>query len=177
MEDNEDLYAKLTRLLTTDSELNTLVQQLLEQYKGSLARNKINASGNLSNTTQAYSKVEGSSLGKYEYQVIFDLADYWFYVENGRRPGKRPPISAIEQWLADKGVQPHPRANGNIPSTKQLAFAISNKIAREGTQYYQMGGTQVLHDAINEQSPVLDAIVDRIGVLLDKEITSALDTF
>lgn len=149
---------------------------MLEQYKGSLARNKINASGNLSETAKAYGKVEGSSLGKYEYQVIFDLADYWFYVENGRRPGKRPPISAIEQWIADKGVQPHPRANGSVPSTKQLAFAISSKIAREGTQYYQMGGTKVLHDAINEESPVLDAIVDRIGVLLDKETTSALDT-
>lgn len=141
MEDNEDLYAKLTRLLTTDNELNTLVQQLLEQYKGSLARNKINASGNLSNTAKAFGKVEGSSLDKYEYQVIFDLADYWFYVENGRRHGKRPPISAIEQWIVDKGVQPHPRANGSVPSTKQLAFAISTKIAREGTQYYQMGGT------------------------------------
>lgn len=104
MEDNEDLYAKLTRLLTTDSELNALVQQLLEQYKGSLARNKINASGNLSETAKAYGKVEGSSLGKYEYQVIFDLADYWYYVENGRRPGKRPPISAIEQWITDKGL-------------------------------------------------------------------------
>ena len=177
MEDNEDLYAKLTRLLTSDSELNTLVQQLLEQYKGSLARNKINASGNLSETAKAFGKVEGSSLNKYEYQIIFDLADYWYYVENGRRPGKRPPISAIEQWIQDKGIAPHPRANGSIPSTKQLAFAISNKIAIEGTQYYQMGGTQVLHDAINEQSPVLDAIVDRIGVLLDKEVASALDTF
>lgn len=118
MEDNEDLYAKLTRILTTDSELNSLVQQLLEQYKGSLARNNINASGNLSETSRAYSKVEGSSLDKYEYQIIFDLADYWIYVENGRRPGKRPPISAIEQWIADKGIAPHPRANGNIPSTK-----------------------------------------------------------
>lgn len=176
MEDNEDLYAKLTRLLTTDSELNALVQQLLEQYKGSLARNKINASGNLSETAKAYGKVEGSSLGKYEYQIVFDLADYWIYVENGRRPGKRPPISAIEKWIADKGIAPHPQSNGKIPSTKQLAFAISSKIAREGTQYWQMGGTQVLHDAINEQSPVLDAIVDRIGVLLDKEITSALNT-
>lgn len=39
-----------------------------------------------------------------------------------------------------------------------------------------MGGTQVLHDAINQQSPVLDAIVDRIGVVLDKEVTSALNT-
>lgn len=65
MEDNEDLYAKLTRILTTDGELNTLVQQLLEQYKGSLARNNINASGNLSNTARAYSKVEGTSLDKY----------------------------------------------------------------------------------------------------------------
>lgn len=118
MEDNEDLYAKLTRLLTTDSGLNSLVQQLLEQYKGSLARNKINASGNLSETAKAYTKVEGSSLGKYEYQVIFDLADYWIYVENGRRPGKRPPISAIEKWIADKGLAPHPQSNGKIPSTK-----------------------------------------------------------
>lgn len=114
MEDNEDLY----RLLTTDSELNTLVQQLLEQYKGSLARNNIDASGNLSNTAQAYSKVEGSGLDKYEYQIIFDLVDYWYYVENGRRPGKRPPISAIEKWIADKGIAPHPRANGSIPTTK-----------------------------------------------------------
>ena len=118
MEDNEDLYAKLTRLLTTDSELNSLVQQLLEQYKASLSRNKINASGNLSNTAQAYTKVEGSSLGKYEYQIVFDLADYWFYVENGRRPGKRPPISAIEKWIADKGITPHPKTNGKVPSTK-----------------------------------------------------------
>ena len=115
-------------------------------------------------------------MGKYEYQVIFDLADYWYYVENGRRPGKRPPISVIEQWISDKGIKPHPQANGKIPSMKQLAFAISTKIAREGTQYYQMGGTQVLHEAVNEQSPVLDAIVERIGVLLDKEITSALNT-
>lgn len=176
MEDNEDLYAKLTRLLTTDGELNGLVQQLLEQYKGSLARNNINASGNLSETAKAYSKVEGSSLDKYEYQIIFDLADYWFYVENGRRPGKRPPISAIEKWIADKGIQPHPKSNGKVPSTKQLAFAISNNIAKEGTQYWRMGGTHVLHEAVNQQSPVLDAIVDRIGVLLDKEVTSALNT-
>ena len=118
MEDNEDLYTKLTRLLTSDSELNSLVQQLLEQYKGSLARNKINASGNLSNTAKAYSKVEGSSLGKYEYQIIFDLADYWYYTNYGRKAGKRPPISVIEKWIADKGITPHPRANGNIPSTK-----------------------------------------------------------
>ena len=138
MEDNEDLYAKLTRLLTTDGELNTLVQQLLAQYKGSLARNKINASGNLSNTAKAFGKVEGSSLGKYEYQVIFDLADYWVYTNYGRKAGKRPPISAIEQWISDKGLRPHPRANGSIPSTKQLAFAISTKIAREGTDMYQL---------------------------------------
>ena len=39
-----------------------------------------------------------------------------------------------------------------------------------------MGETPLLEAAVNEHSDVLDKIVDRIGVLLEKEITSALDT-
>ena len=45
----------------------------------------------------------------------------------GRRPGKRPPSDAIEQWVREKPVRP---AQGQ--TLKQVAFAVGTKIAREG---------------------------------------------
>lgn len=45
----------------------------------------------------------------------------------GRRPGKFPPISAIMDWIKEKGIQPR-----DI-SQKSLAFIIARKIAEKGT--------------------------------------------
>ena len=61
-----------------------------------------------------------------------ELADYWKYVENGRKAGKWPPISAIAKWIEIKPVLPRPMDNGKLPTTQQLAFLISRKIGLEG---------------------------------------------
>lgn len=58
--------------------------------------------------------------------------DYTQYLVNGRANGKRPPISVLEKWVNDKfGVYGQ--------EAKSMAFAIGNKIAKEGTEYYPQG--------------------------------------
>lgn len=68
------------------------------------------------------------------YNIIFKAPDYFYYVENGRKPGKCPPISAIEKWIEVKKITPYPTAKGKLPSKKQLAFLISRSIGRDGTK-------------------------------------------
>lgn len=101
---------------------------MLELYRNQLIDKNINASNTLSNTATTIVEVDGTSL-----MVSFNLEDYWKYVEYGRRPGKRPPIDAIEQWIKVKPIIPDP-INGRVPTTKQLAFLISRKIRMEGTK-------------------------------------------
>ena len=55
----------------------------------------------------------------------------------GRMPGKRPPIAALEKWAQIKlGL--------SGTEAKSAAFAIANKIAKEGTEIYKDGGTDLL---------------------------------
>jgi hypothetical protein len=108
--------------------ITNIVERMLELYRNQLIDKNINASNTLSNTATTIVEVDGTSL-----MVSFNLEDYWKYVEYGRRPGKRPPIDAIEQWIKVKPIIPDP-INGRVPTTKQLAFLISRKIGMEGTK-------------------------------------------
>lgn len=54
--------------------------------------------------------------------------DYIFQaLEDGRRPGKMPPVSEIEQWVDSKGLDISP-------------WAIAKTIAAKGTKLYREGG-------------------------------------
>lgn len=58
--------------------------------------------------------------------------DYTEYLVNGRAPGKRPPITPLVRWASAKfGI-----SGQEAIST---AFAVANKIAAEGTNYYPQG--------------------------------------
>lgn len=108
--------------------ITNIVDRMLDLYKNKLVDNNINASNTLHDNASTVIEVNGLTLS-----VSFNLEDYWKYVEYGRRPGKRPPLDAIEQWIKVKPVVPKP-INGKIPSTRQLAFLISRKIGWEGTK-------------------------------------------
>ena len=101
---------------------------MLDLYKNKLVDNNINASNTLHDNASTVIEVNGLTLS-----VSFNLEEYWKFVEYGRRPGKRPPLDAIEQWIKVKPIVPDP-INGKIPSTRQLAFLISRKIGMEGTK-------------------------------------------
>lgn len=67
------------------------------------------------------------------YEVGLWLEDYWKYVEYGRKAGKFPPLSKIEEWIRVKPVIPRPY-DGKLPTEKQLAYLIGRKIANEGIE-------------------------------------------
>ena len=82
---------------------------------------------------------------------------------NGREPGKFPPIAAIRQWIIDKPIH----FVGKI-SISSLAFLIARKIAREGTQYFQQGGTDLIEAVITPE---------RIQGIIDQVTEFYIDTF
>lgn len=70
--------------------------------------------------------------------------DYSYYLVNGRRPGARPPIAPIEQWVNDKLGISGSQGLG-------IAFAVANKIAQEGTSWYEKGGSDLLEVLESEE--------------------------
>lgn len=110
-----------------NAQLDKIVQQFVRAYKQELAAQGKNASGNLANTASAILSVDGADV-----RVTMNLADYWKYVEYGRKPGKFPPVDKILQWVLVKPVLPRGDSYTSIPTVQQLAFLISRKIATKG---------------------------------------------
>lgn len=108
--------------------LAQFIQDLIQTYKSFLIRDGKKASGNLIKSIRPLD-IEYSNK---QMTLSISLASYWKYVENGRRPGKFPPMNKILEWIKIKPVIPRPM-NGLKPPTKpQLAFLIARKIARDG---------------------------------------------
>ena len=89
--------------------------------------------------------------------TIFSTEKYFTVLETGRKPGKMPPISAIEEWVKNK-----PIASDINP--RSLAFLIARKIGEEGSLLYRQGGNSgVISDFINEtkiQEDLINLLTD-----------------
>lgn len=85
--------------------------------------------------------------------------DYTYQLVNGRKEGKFPPVQAIKQWIIDKGIVN--KIRGEI-SVSSLAFLIARKIAREGTKYYQQGGTDLVDSVITPER--IQSIINKVGI-------------
>lgn len=104
------------------------------------------------------------------------LDSYWKYVDKGRGRGKGAPIESIEEWITEKGIKVQKLTGAkrlkakkskryNAPKSpiapkmvrqsgtnilklrRQMAFAISRKIGREGTK-----GTNFFTKVVNEST-------------------------
>ena len=114
----------------------THLRQVLDEYgeyfiqaaRNDLGANKAYASGLLGDTMESIVKIYDD-----HFEVDIELQDYWYYVDNGRRPGKFPPPNKIREWIQVKPVIPYEAKNGRVPTVDQLTFLIGRKIANEGT--------------------------------------------
>ena len=158
--------------------LNDFGKFLVEEYKDRLITENVNASDELYNSVR-YMVEQGNN----KFEVKLELADYWKYVENGRKAGKWPPISAIEKWIEIKPIIPRPMKNGKLPTTQQLAFLISRKIygfiTRNGKKIpIDSGGIKprpLLQQTINEVWDIMNEyIAEAFAKDLEKEITLQL---
>ena len=145
--------------------LNDFGKFLVEEYKDRLITENVNASDELYNSVR-YMVEQGNN----KFEVKLELAHYWKYVENGRKAGKWPPISAIEKCIEIKPVLPQPMDNGKLPTTQQLAFLISRKIGLEGIR-----PRPLLQQTINEVWDIMNEyIAEAFAKDLEKEITLQL---
>lgn len=114
---------ELTRTIAV---LNEYAEAWANAYRAELIANGKRASGELIRSIKGEVKIENDV-----YSAVLNVADYYKYVEYGRRKGgKMPPVSAILKWVEVKPVIP--RENGI--SKEQLSWAIAKKIRRDGIE-------------------------------------------
>ena len=150
--------------------LNDFGKELVEVYIKNIEERGINASKNLANSVSYEIHVGDREMG-----VDISLADYWKYVEYGRKAGKFPPLDSIERWIEVKGIKPMTRTqssvkrwtqhqgeirknDGSIPGIKSLAYLIGRKIAKEGIQ----------------PRPILTTAVDEVFKRFDEALNEAV---
>ena len=133
---------------------------LRNEYQDNLILHNRIASGDLLNSVEYVIDRDG-----YTYTVSLMLKDYWYFVENGRKAGKWPPIDNILNWIKIKPVLPRPNAEGKLPTPQQLAFLIARKIGEEGTE-----GTQDLRKATDT---IWDTFEDRLYEAIDEDVDAA----
>lgn len=148
----------------TANAIDSFTRDFVEIYKQLLMRDDKKASGNLVNSIKQLDiEFKGNNMSG-----VISLANYWKYVEYGRRPGKFPPPNKILKWIEIKPVLPRP-INGIKPTNKQMAFLISRKIAREGIkpgnqfeEALNITWNKHKNNISNAISADLDSIIDTI---------------
>ena len=157
---------KWTRLTEV---LNEFADAFIQNARNNLEANQSNASYNLYNSFEKVIEV-----GEDYFKVSISLADYWQYVENGRGPGKFPPVDKIKEWIEVKPVNPTPLSNGKTPSVEQLSFLISRKIANEGTEgkpFFEPAKEQTIREFEDKINQAIDEDVSNfILELVEKEM-------
>lgn len=135
-------------MLLINEILDKYGRQIVEQIKTDIKSKSVtkfgavNSSGNLAESVRY--EVSDGVLRIY-------AAHYIFQIENGRRPGKFPPISAIEKWIDEKPITIQPDDKGRILPKKSLAFLIARKISRQGTEIFKQGGSNLIADILNPE--------------------------
>ena len=83
----------------------------------------------------------------------------------GREPGRRPPIDPLQRWAQAKFGVGEKEARG-------IAFAVSKKIADEGTTWYQKGGSDLLEAVLTQEN--LDRVRDGVAEVVTLTTAQAL---
>ena len=157
---------KWTRLTEV---LNEFADAFIQNARNNLDANQSNDTYNLYNSFEKVIEV-----GEDYFTVSISLADYWQYVENGRGPGKFPPVDKIKEWIEVKPINPTPLSNGKTPSVEQLSFLISRKIANEGTEgkpFFEPAKEQTIREFEDKINQAIDEDVSNfILKLVEKEM-------
>lgn len=141
-------------------EMYGFVQDVVDTYKQLLIKDGKDPRGNLIQSLEpvAIDFTNG------DYEGSISIAEYWKYVEYGRRPGKFPPPNAMLSWVKARKIIPRANKGLKPPTEKQMAFLVGRKISREGIKK----GTQM------EQA--VDICWSRWEERIDNAITADLET-
>lgn len=144
-----------------NEELNKALNNLGKEYIKSLTNELIKAD----------KVATGSLLNSLSYEVVetvnglvleISSNTYLDNVDQGRRPGKKPPFKSIESWIKTKGIQ--------IPnkSLKQMTYMISTSIGRKGIKPTNVK-QKAIDDILNNKAYILqNAAIEDINQILNE---------
>lgn len=159
--------------------------ELVRMYKQELERQRVNASGSLSDSADFDVDFNEDSIVLY-----FIYNSYGYYINEGRRPtggggGQKwaNSVQEISNWMRNKMSRGWfvPRNNHTIPRTdkeiKSVAYAIVRKIHKEGFYSPNHQGLHILQTVLDraEATGLLDRMVDSIVKQYDKEISVEIE--
>lgn len=138
--------------------LKAQLEALGREYVAELTRQLISedkvATGNLINSLD-YNVVE--TMNGLVLQIIAD--DYLTNVDKGRKPGRRPPQKAIQNWVENRGIK------YKNSDSKGTAFIIARSIGKKGIR-----PTNVIKKTQN-------ALFNNIQTLIQKGITLDINEY
>lgn len=126
--------------LDLDTVLEHSGEEFINSYRELLNKENINTTGNLSNSLSVTTQEQSDN-----WSVWLSIADYYEYIENGRLPGKQPPIALIENWIKNK----------HLPLERNLSWAIAKSISKKG-----IPGKHILERSLDIIEPNLDKEID-----------------
>lgn len=140
--------------------LETVIREFTAQLQVFLRERDKVASGVLYNSLRTTVEIDGSV-----FSILLHSEDYLKYVDEGRKPGKFPPINKIRQWIKIKPVMPYPDKSGRLPDENSLAFLISRSIAKNGIEPTHI--IDKVMDSYRLEDKVTLAIFSEIEKLVD----------
>jgi len=139
--------------------LDGVSAEVLAEYKKQLGENS-----DLANSLSfSIDKANGTT-----FNVAINLEDYWIYVENGRKPGsKPPPFNDILTWVKKKNL---PLGwQGKLYTVEQVAKRIQLSIGKRGVK-----GKHYLEKAVESAS--LDELLEEaLAKDVEKELLQTLN--
>lgn len=134
--------------------LDDYAEEVANDYEQYLAAQKYDIAKTITTNIKRFGNV---------YTVNLNMAEYWKYIEYGRKAGKRPPINAILTWVRKKGITPR---NGIKMSDRSLAFLIAKKIGKVGIKPRPVLFEKIIKSK-NFETNVLKALQKDIKAELD----------
>ena len=143
------------------------------RMKRKVGRNYTNAvsSGTLEKSLAYRLKIKGKSIDISVY-AKGKASQYFLARENGRKPGKQPPVSAILDWMRIKPIKLRDKESGKFQKPtealkKQVAFLIARKIGREGIKGWHAFDYAMENIWDEYEAKVVEAFGKDFGASLD----------
>lgn len=138
--------------------------ELSENLRNTLRKNKTNASGVLSQSISSIAKPKQGG-----FKLTVEMESYYRYVDEGRKASEvgdfKTLYKNIYEWIQNKkSVQTLiSKSTDRRKATRSLAYVIARKIAKHGTK-----AQPFIRQNVNEKS--LKVLSDRIGEYIGKQL-------
>ncbi len=107
-----------------------------------------------------------------KWSGVITMLDYWEFVDEGRKPGKRPPVQKMVEYLSYPAVRDRMTFGRedlfDFGKLESIAYAMAKKIGEKGTK-----GNKFATDVF--ESDLIDDIGKRVANAIEEDFDNVAD--